>query len=305
MKDEQEKPYEPPSDYLWGMYYGNAGVMHSDGNAGKFSQGLSGFMAGFDRMNDRKIRGGLFLSIGDGSLYGELQDRTLSKELMVGHYVRKDTDNIYMTMHAGLGNHNYKTKRKLSFGYYDPSSDETYRVDRTARGKYNAFLATAHFEAGLKYRGGIFNLSPFMATQYTGLVREGFTERGADSLNLTTDMNNYHSMRTMFGVRFDSSPFRFRHGMATFYGNVAWMYEFEPNGKRYTQFSARFSDVGLLSGTPKFTIYGNDPGRDWVQTGFGFNYDRTENLRLFIGYDAYANPNQVMHTGNIGFTFQR
>jgi uncharacterized protein with beta-barrel porin domain len=55
---------------------------------------------------------------------------------------------------------------------------------------------------------------------------------------------------------------------------------------------------------PKFTVHGNDPGRDWVQTGFGLNYDVNANLRGFVGYDAYANTKQVMHAANLGFVWQ-
>jgi outer membrane autotransporter protein len=139
--------------------------------------------------------------------------------------------------------------------------------------------------------------------QYTGLVREGFTERGAGSLNLTTDMEHYHCFRTMFGLRLDSVPFRLRNGLASFYGNVAWMYEFEAD-RRHSEFTARFSDVGVLSG-PSFTVHGNDPGRDWVQAGFGLNFDVNANFRGFAGYDAYANQRQVLHSANLGFIYQR
>ena len=292
-----------PTNNLWGMLYGNAGTMHSDGNDGKYTQGFFGMMAGFDRINERRLRMGLFLSMGEGSLYGSVQDRTLTKEFLAGHYFRKDRPNSYLLIQAGLGSNRYDTKRQISFGGFDPISEEYAIVDRTAKNKHNAFLATAHIETGLRYRGGILNLSPFVGAQYTGLVREGFTERGADSLNLTTKSEDYHSFRTMFGMRFDTEAFRFRRGLASIYGNVAWMYEFE-DSKRHTKFTARFSDVGLLSGTPSFTVYGNDPGRDWVQAGFGVKYDIHAHLRVGLGYDAYANNRQVMHAGNLLFVWE-
>ena len=293
-----------PTNNLWGMVYGHSGTMHSDGNAGKYSQGFFGIMAGFDRINERRLRMGLFLSMGEGSLSGELKDRMISKEFMAGHYLRKDSKNSYLLIQAGLGTHRYDTTRKIFFGGYNPAEDIHYIIDRTAKNNHNAFLATAHIETGLRYRGGIFNISPFVGAQYTGLFREGFTERGAASLNLTTNSKSFDSFRVMFGMRFDSEAFRWRRGLASFYGNVAWMYEFEPSGSRHTKFTARFSDAGLLSGTPKFTVYGNDPGRDWVQAGFGVKHDIHAHLRAFIGYDAYANMNQVMHSGNLGFVWE-
>jgi len=280
-----------PSDNLWGMFYGHAGSSASDGNVNGYRQGFSGIMAGFDRFNERHLRLGLFLSMGEGSLSSDLQDRTLSKEFMLGHYLRRDTNRGYMLFQAGLGNHRYDTRRSLTF------------IDRTARNQHSAFLATAHFETGLRYRNTILNLSPFVGAQYTGLVREGFTEHGAGSLNLTTGLQDYHSFRTMFGMRFDSMPLRVRNGLASFYGNVAWMYEFEAS-KRHSEFTARFSDSGLLTGS-SFTVHGNDPGRDWVQAGFGLNYDINAQFRGFAGYDAYANQRQVMHSASLGVIYQR
>jgi uncharacterized protein YhjY with autotransporter beta-barrel domain len=295
-----------PSNNLWGMIYGNAGMMHSDGNARSYGAGFSGIMAGMDRTNENRRRLGFFLSMGEGSLSSELQDRVLSKEILVGHYFRKDYDNGYVLIQAGVGNHNYDTKRQISFGHINPNlPDWSHRIDRTARNKHNAFLATAHAETGLLYRGGILNISPFLGAQYTGLAREGFTENGAGSLNLTTDLQTFQSLRALFGVRFDSSPFRLFKGLAAFYGNVAWMYEFELADKRHTEFTARFTDAGLLSGHPSFTVYGNDPGRDWVQTGFGLNYDMNPNVRAFVSYDAYANVRQIMHSTSLGIVWSR
>jgi outer membrane autotransporter protein len=155
----------------------------------------------------------------------------------------------------------------------------------------------------MRYRTSILNLSPFVGAQYTGLAREKFTEKDAGGLNLTTGRADYHSLRTMFGMRFDSMPLRVRDGAAQFYGNVAWMYEFEAS-KRHSEFTARFTDAGTASAS-SFTVHGNDPGRDWVQAGFGLNYDMNAQFRTFAGYDAYANQRQVLHSANLGFVYLR
>ena len=262
-------------------------------------------MAGFDRINERYIRLGLFLSMGQGSLSSELEDRVLSDEFMLGHYFRRDTDRGYLLVQGGVGNHRYDTRRRITFGSLEPDwvTNEIHYIDRTARNEHSAFLGTAHVEAGLRYRNTVLNLAPFVGLQYTGLIREGFTERGAGSLNLTSKMQDYHSFRTMFGMRFDTIPFRVRNGLASFYGNVAWMYEFEAD-KRHTEFTARFSDAGVMKGAT-FTVDGNDPGRDWVQAGWGLNFDFNANVRGFTGYDAHANQKQVLHSANLGFVIQR
>ena len=292
-----------PTGNLWGMLYGHAGSSSHDGNVNGYRQGFSGMMVGFDRLNERQRRLGLFISAGQGSLSSELQDRAITHEFMVGHYFRKDGQYGYMLAHAGLGTHRYDTRRHISFGYFNPAGTENYFIDRTARNQHSAFLATAHFETGLRYRNSILNLSPFVGVQYTGLIRQGFTEHGAGSLNLTSGLEDYHSLRTMFGMRFDTTPFRANKGLISFYGNAAWSYEFEAD-KRHSEFTARFTDAGVLSG-PTFTVNGNDPGRDWVQAGFGLNYDFNANFRGFAGYDAYANQRQVLHSANLGIIWQK
>ena len=82
------------------------------------------------------------------------------------------------------------------------------------------------------------------------------------------------------------------------------MYEFD-TGERHTRFDARFTNAGFPTTASKFTVYGNDPGRDWIQAGFGINHDIHAHLRAFVGYDAYANDRQVMHACNLGFVWER
>jgi len=286
-----------PTGNLWGMIYGHGGKSEHDGNVNGYRQSFSGIMVGFDRLNERQRRMGLFISAGQGYLASDLRDRVISQEVMIGHYARRDGAFGYTLVQAGLGTHRYDTRRNLTFGYGDSF------LNRTATNQHSSFLLSADGEMGLRYRNNFVNFSPFLGLQYTGLVRQGFTERGAGSLNLTSDMADYHSLRAKIGMRLDSQPFRVRRGLTSFYGNAAWSYEFEVD-KRHSVFSARFSDSGNLTGS-SFSVRGNDPGRDWVQAGAGINHDFDANLRLFAGYDAYANQRQVLHAGQLGFIWQR
>jgi len=292
-----------PTGNLWGMIYGHGGKSEHDGNVNGYRQSFSGIMVGYDRLNERQKRLGLFASVGKGYLSSELRDKVESHEIMIGHYARRDGANGYTLLQAGIGTHRYDTKRNLTFGYFDPVTQNNYSIQRTATNQHSAFLLSVDGEMGLRYRNTFLNFSPFVGLQYTGLVRQGFTERGAGSLSLTSEMADYHSVRAKIGMRLDSEPFRVRRGLLSFYGNAAWSYEFEVD-KRHSVFSARFSDSGNLTGT-KYTVRGNDPGRDWVQAGAGVNHDFNANLRIFTGYDAYANQRQVLHAGQLGFIWQR
>jgi uncharacterized protein with beta-barrel porin domain len=258
-------------------------------------------MGGFNAINNSKQRLGCVFSAGFGELTGPVGDRTASTEISAGLLYRKDTANTYFLTQWAIGNQHYDTKRRIAFGSI---TDPNWWYSQTAKSQFNAPFSTSHIEAGLKYRGGVMNLSPFVGAQYTGLMRKGFREKGAGDLNLRSAEHVYHSIRTLFGMRLDSRTFRFHKGVASIYGNAAWVYEFDQICERHTKFTARlrndqFRDLG------RFTVHGNDPGRDWVQAGFGVNYDIFPELRTSLGYDALANTNQVMHSVNFGFVYQR
>ncbi|MDR0328582.1 MAG: autotransporter outer membrane beta-barrel domain-containing protein [Planctomycetaceae bacterium] len=296
-----------PQDDYWGMIHGNSGTMQSDGNDGKYRQTLVGFMGGMNAINNKTYRLGWFFSAGFGELKGNVGDKTGSMELDFGPYFRKDTRNTYLLVQAGLGFHCYDTKRRLVFGNPDKSDSNwtsNWCLDRTAKGNFDAWLGTVHLETGLKYRGGPLNLSPFVGVQFTGLSRDKFKESGAGCLNLVSSHQGYNSFRTMFGMRLDSQAFRLYKGAASMYGNAAWLYEFEQICTRPNEFTARFSGADPDKSPKKFTVYGNDPGRDWFQAGFGVNYDIYPHLRASLGYDAYLNTNQVMHSLNLGLVRQ-
>jgi len=302
----QERPEPPyvsnvPQDDFWGTIYGNSGTMHSDGNTGKYRQDFTGVMGGFNAINNSRQRLGCVFSAGFGELKGTIGDRTCSTEFLMGIHYRRDTANTYFLTQAGLGNQHYDTKRKVEFGNI---TDPNWWFTQTAKSKFNAPFTTSHIEAGLKYRGGVLNLSPFVGAQYTGLMRKGFREKGAGDLNLRSAEHVYHSIRTLFGMRLDSRTFRCYKGLASMYGNVAWVYEFDQICERHTKFTARLKDSQFRN-LGRYTVHGNDPGRDWIQAGFGINYDMFPDLRASLGYDAYANTNQVMHTVNCGFVYQR
>ena len=290
-----------PQDDFWGMIYGNSGTIHSDGNVGKYQQDFTGVMGGFNAINNSKHRLGCVFSAGFGELKGNIGDRTCSTEILAGIHYRRDTANTYFLTQSAIGNQHYDTKRRIGF---ISITDPNWWYSQTAKSDFNAPFTTSHIEAGLKYRGGILNLSPFVGAQYTGLMRKGFREKGGGELNLRSAEHVYHSIRTLFGMRLDSQTFRFHKGVASIYGNVAWVYEFDQICDRHTKFTARLRDP-QFSGLGRFTVRGNDPGRDWVQTGFGVNYDIFSDLRVSLGYDAFANTNQVMHSLNFGFVYQR
>ncbi|HBT77192.1 MAG TPA: hypothetical protein DEB39_09790 [Planctomycetaceae bacterium] len=106
----------------------------------------------------------------------------------------------------------------------------------------------------------------------------------------------------MLGTRLSTDMTRSRRGTLSLYGQAVWMHALL--NRTYTDFTAQFSNPGMVnfSSNSKFTVRGNDPGRDWMVLGIGLNYDLAH-WRLFGGYNAFTNDQQTLHTGNAGLAY--
>ena len=228
-------------------------------------------------------RTGVYVSYGEGRISSDLLERSKSKELLTGLYLRRDMQVGYALVSGGLGYNQYDTERTISF------------VNRRATNKHNAFVGTVYGERGLEIKRRNTVWQPFLGLQYIGNQQESFTERGADSLNLVGDLTTAHSLRSLLGTRVSTNVNR----SLSLFGQAIWMHEFL--GRTSTDFVGQFSNPGMsnFSSTSKFLVRGNNPGRDWAVVGAGFTRDNGR-WRVFGGYDAYINNQQVLHTGNAG-----
>ena len=270
----------------WGLGYGIGGTTKHDGNAYGYDQSFAGTIVGVDRLFKKNTRTGMYFSYGEGRISSDLFDRSKSKELLVGLYLRKNLYIGYAILSGGLGYNQYDTERTISF------------VNRKARNDHSAFVGTLYGERGLEFKTQNGKVQPFLGLQYVGNQQESFTERGANSLNLLGDIVTGNSFRSLLGSRFSTDVNR----SVSLFGQVVWMHEFLD--RTSTDFTAQFSNPGManFSSTSKYTVRGNNPGRDWVILGTGLNRD-AKNWRVFAGYDAYINSRQVLHTGNAGIAF--
>lgn len=275
---------------LWGLGYGVGGSTQYDGNAYGYDHSFGGTIIGFDRNLNKNLRLGGFFSYGEGNIKSDLIEKSKSNEFLGGIYLRTEMQNGYLAGNAGLGNNRYDTERTISF------------VGRKAKNKHNAILGTVYFERGFELKAKYGTWQPFFGMQYVGMQQENFTEHGAGSLNLVAEKCDAHSLRSMLGTRFELKPVNFRGGSLSFNGNATWMHEYM--SRSYTNFAAKFSNPGYsnFSSDAGFTVRGNDSKRDWAILGLGLNYD-CNRLRLFAGYDAYINDQQVLHTGNLGLAY--
>ncbi|MDR0335476.1 MAG: autotransporter domain-containing protein, partial [Planctomycetaceae bacterium] len=270
---------------LWGLGYGIGGASQFDGNTYGYSQSFGGTIIGVDRESKRKTRFGGYFSYGEGRISSDLLDRSELHEFLAGIYYRKNLYQGYVLASAGLGNVQYDTQRTISF------------VGRRATSKHDAFVGTIYAERGFDFATALGRLQPYLGIQYIGNRQDRFTETGAGDLNLIGQRTETDSVRSLLGTRFQSKVRRYNGGRLNANANIAWLHEYADSS---TSFTANL--VGNPVPNTNFTVRGNDTKRDWLILGVGLNYEKKP-IRLFGGYDAYVNNQQILHTGNAGLTY--
>ena len=164
---------------------GLAGVPNYNNNAGGFLVGAdyrmsenfaAGLFAGYE-YSYAKYNGGSSTR-GNSALFG-----------LYGSYTQED--GYYADAIVSGGYTGFQTRRSIEFS----------TIDRTASADPNSGQFSAALNLGKDFEIGNFTLGPIMGAQYTYAGIGGFTETGADSLDLALGQQNANSLRTNLGAR--------------------------------------------------------------------------------------------------------
>ncbi len=266
---------------LWALGFGMGGSTKHDGNAYGYGQRFGGTMFGAD-VYDNDNRLGVFFSYGEGRISSELYDRVESREFLGGLYYYRELHWGYFMANAALGYNRYDTYRHISF------------LGRKTDNRHGGINGTFYFERGLEFEVSFLRWKPYLGFQYVGNRQNSFLETGAGDVSLNADKLTGKSFRSLLGSHLHVDIGHVGRGYLSFHLNAVWMHEMlDP----YSKLNAQFTDLDMS----RFTIRGNDIGKDWAILQFGLNHE-CERISLFAGYDIYMNSHQVLHTGNVGFS---
>ena len=165
---------------------------------------------------------------------------------------------------------------------------------RSAQGYATANTFFGQLEAGYKLMvapsfGGF--VTPFARLQGVTSTQQGFSETGADSLNLTAQTTN--SLRTVVGAQLGAAidaPWREKLNLTL---RLGWAHEFADTARPV---NASFAGAPVLG----FTTQGAQAPRDGVVIGFGGNTTVAERTSVYLRYDgdlAGGNTNHVISAG--------
>jgi outer membrane autotransporter protein len=262
-------PVEP--DPRWGFFVkGNLVLGDQKDTAAQrgydFKNG--GLTLGTDyRFSERFVGGVLFGTnaakswINDAGSTVKLDGYTLG---IYGTYFREA---FYIDGQAGYGWNSFDNSRRIVF----PG------IDRTATAKPSGSQTTAYGGTGYDFQFGPWTIGPALTFQYLSMGVNGYTEAGADSLNLQVDRQTTESYQGSAGVK----------------GSWNWTKDKLKIAPRLWAFYRHeFGNVNpattaaLAQGSSAFTIESVAPERNFFNVGTGINVHWTDSVLAYLNYEV-------------------
>ncbi len=263
----------PTDTNRWGVWTQANGVMaklKSPGDLPRTGYQSGGFLLGTDYAWSDRFVTGLFGGYqGAFARYNPGGNTFLDSARFGGYATWGGGGGLYADAIAGGGSTHYQTKRPIRFG----------SVDRNARADTHGNEFFGILGGGYDWKVGHLSFGPSLSAQYTHLSVNGFTERGASSLNLRVDRQRTDSLRSYLGARV-SYQWQVCEGFSlTPEARAFWQHE-------YLQDPYRFGAALAGGSGPGFSYQTGAPSRDALFTGIGLNARFGERWDVNLNYDA-------------------
>lgn len=260
--------------------------LRTDENAPGVSQQLTGVIGGIDVdvppewMRDLKV--GMAFSytasaLGGGSETGNTDAYRISA------YGTKSFGRAYVDGQLTFGGLQMSTNRAL----------DTLGLGLTAAGSTSGDELSAALNAGYRQPVAQWLLEPSVGVSYIRETRQGYTESGADALDMIYDSSSLDSLRWSAGLRAMTSV------------SVGDGYFLRPELRaRYAYDTGNLAPIttGTLEGLPglPFNFAGVDLGRNSGTFGAGVTLTRHNGLALFADYSVEARQYETVQTAWAG-----
>jgi outer membrane autotransporter protein len=262
---------------------GLSGVPNYNNNAG-------GFLVGADYRLSENFAAGLFAGYEYSYAKYDGGSSTRGNSALFGLYGSyTHEDGYYADAMVSGGYTGFQTRRSIKFS----------TIDRTASADPNSGQFSAALNLGKDFEIGKFTLGPIIGAQYTYAGIGGFTETGADSLDLALGQQNANSLRTNLGARL---AYNWEVGSnITLIPEVRgfWMHEFLNNPRNIS--SALDGGSGA-----SFDYETSAPYRNSVFGGVGISAKFADRWSASVFYNvnfgAEGYTNNIIST-SLGFSF--
>ncbi len=246
------------------------------------------FAAGLDRLVAPNVRVGVTAGYTSGTQWvSGFDGKSTSDSFQVGLYGGYAQGPVYADAIAGYAYSYNQMWRTLTVPGLQP---------RTAQGGAGANQFYGQLETGYRVDIGTradAYVTPFARFQgYTG-TQNGFTESGAQSLDLTMASQTTTSLRSVLGAQLGGAmDFGWRKKLAMQF-RLGWSHEYADTARPVT---ASFAGAPVAA----FTTYGVAPQRDGVVLGLSADTEVAEATNLYLRYEGDISGEDSAHALTAG-----
>jgi len=277
--------------HRWGAWIagvGGLGSVAGNNGAGTLTYNLGGAAIGADYRFDPRFLAGVSVGYSSGRQWvNGLDGQATTDNFNLSLYGSYTEGAVYVDALVGYGYNDNRMRRNIAIPGLQP---------RTAQGQTHANQFLGQIEAG--YRIGIFapaalSLTPFARLQASTGTQAGFTETGADSLNLTVAQQTTNALRSTFGVDLGGAIDTGWREKLAFRVRLGWAHEFADTSRPMT---------GTFAGAPGFgfTVLGAAPQRDSAVLGLGLNTAVAASTSIYVRYDGEVGGSSDNHVFSAG-----
>lgn len=264
-----DAPPEPPRLGAWLSGVGGLGSVLGNANAGTMTYNFGGTAVGIDY----RVRPELLVGVAAGYVGGT--------QWVNGFSGQASTDAISGSLYASYTPGNLYVDGLAGYAYASNRMTRMIAIPgltaRTAQGTTGANQVMGLLESGWRFDLPLAlpaSVTPFARLQGSTTTQSGFTESGANSLNLVVQQQTVNSLRSTFGVDLSATLPK-----ATIGVRLGWQHEYADTSRPMT---ASFSGS---PGTP-FTVFGATPQRDSAVVGLGATFQVAAATEVSLRYDG-------------------
>jgi len=274
---------------LWIRGYGASGNRDGDDIASRYDFTIKGAVAGIEYRVGPSIRAGAAFGYSRTNVdMKDLQDSGNEDSYqgsLYGSFTSTDK-RWYVNAALGYSMNKYNMKRSLSFG----------TIRRTARGSYDGGDMSGYAQSGYLLPFKAVSITPYVSFLALESRRDGFTESGADALNLIGDSARTTSLQGSVGIGLTKEFAINKTFFLTPEVSARWVHEF---GDTNAVLDARFAGAPLGS----FRVSSDTWNRDSGIFSVGLTGRTGDAWNFFLGYDAQVRAREFAHavTGRVRF----